>query len=64
LQDTPKFTQIVIFGLKICHLATLLERKQSSGKLTFSLPLQNNFTAKEKENTFCVTEVVNLTLKR
>jgi hypothetical protein len=23
LQDTPKFTQIGIFGLKICHLATL-----------------------------------------
>jgi hypothetical protein len=25
LQDTPKFTQIGIFGLKIYHLATLLE---------------------------------------
>jgi hypothetical protein len=24
LQDTPKFTQIDIFGLKIFHLATLL----------------------------------------
>jgi hypothetical protein len=24
LQDPPKFTQIGIFGLKICHLATLL----------------------------------------
>jgi hypothetical protein len=23
LQDTPKFTQSGIFGLKICHLATL-----------------------------------------
>jgi hypothetical protein len=23
LQDTPKFTQIGIFGLKTCHLATL-----------------------------------------
>jgi hypothetical protein len=23
LQDTPKFTQNVIFGLKICHLATM-----------------------------------------
>jgi hypothetical protein len=23
LQDPPKFTQIGIFGLKICHLATL-----------------------------------------
>jgi hypothetical protein len=22
LQDTPKFTQIVILGLKVCHLAT------------------------------------------
>jgi hypothetical protein len=25
LQDTAKFAQIRIFGLKICHLATLLE---------------------------------------
>jgi hypothetical protein len=24
-QDPPKFTQIEIFGLKICHLATLSE---------------------------------------
>jgi hypothetical protein len=24
LQDPPKFTQILIFGLKICHLATLV----------------------------------------
>jgi hypothetical protein len=24
LQDPPKFTQLGIFGLKICHLATLL----------------------------------------
>jgi hypothetical protein len=24
LQDPPKFTQIGIFGLKICHLATLM----------------------------------------
>jgi hypothetical protein len=23
LQDPPKFAQIAIFGLKICHLATL-----------------------------------------
>jgi hypothetical protein len=23
MQDPPKFTQIGIFGLKICHLATL-----------------------------------------
>jgi hypothetical protein len=23
MQDPPKFTQISIFGLKICHLATL-----------------------------------------
>jgi hypothetical protein len=23
MQDTPKFTQIGLFGLKICHLATL-----------------------------------------
>jgi hypothetical protein len=26
LQDPPKFTQIGIFGLKKCHLATLLSR--------------------------------------
>jgi hypothetical protein len=25
MQDTPKFTQIRIFGLKIYHLATLLQ---------------------------------------
>jgi hypothetical protein len=25
LQDPPKFTQIGIFGLKICHLATLIQ---------------------------------------
>jgi hypothetical protein len=25
LQDRPKFTQIGIFGLKICHLATLVD---------------------------------------
>jgi hypothetical protein len=25
LQDTPKFTQIAIFGLKICHLASLVQ---------------------------------------
>jgi hypothetical protein len=24
MQDTPKFTQIGISGLKICHLATLI----------------------------------------
>jgi hypothetical protein len=26
LQDSPKFTQIGIFGLKICHLSTLIQR--------------------------------------
>jgi hypothetical protein len=26
LQDPPKFTQIEIFGLKMCHLATLPAR--------------------------------------
>jgi hypothetical protein len=25
LQDPPKFTQIGIFGMKICHLATVVE---------------------------------------
>jgi hypothetical protein len=25
IQGPPKFTQIVIFGLKICHLATLIQ---------------------------------------
>jgi hypothetical protein len=28
VQDPPKFTQVGIFGLKICHLATLMERVQ------------------------------------
>jgi hypothetical protein len=28
LQDPPKFTQIGIFGLKIKHLATLVECRQ------------------------------------
>jgi hypothetical protein len=28
LQDPPKFTQIGILGLKICHLATLFAMKQ------------------------------------
>jgi hypothetical protein len=27
LKDPPKFTQIGIFGLKICHLATLLYKR-------------------------------------
>jgi hypothetical protein len=30
LQVPPKFTQIRIFGLKICHLATLLFAPKSS----------------------------------
>jgi hypothetical protein len=28
LQESPKFTQIVIFGLKIKHLATLPESRK------------------------------------
>jgi hypothetical protein len=32
LQDPPKFTQIEIFGLKICHLATL-QRKAITGSI-------------------------------
>jgi hypothetical protein len=31
LHDTPKFTQIVIFGLKICHLAALVASRQNQG---------------------------------
>jgi hypothetical protein len=30
LQDSPKLIQIGIFGLKICHLATLLSRREVS----------------------------------
>jgi hypothetical protein len=29
MQDPPKFTKVGIFGLKICHLATLLEKSLS-----------------------------------
>jgi hypothetical protein len=29
LQDPPKFTQIGIFGLKICHLATVPDTRNS-----------------------------------
>jgi hypothetical protein len=35
LQDPPKFTQIWIFGLKIYHLATLLEIKYRNTKTGF-----------------------------
>jgi hypothetical protein len=37
LQDLPKFTQIGIFGLKICHLATLLERRALQRGVQFDL---------------------------
>jgi hypothetical protein len=39
LQDPPKFTQIEIFGLKICHLATLEPGAtvRRSGSFLFSL---------------------------
>jgi hypothetical protein len=36
LQDPSKFTQIGIFGLKICHLATLLPMLQKSQQLQFA----------------------------
>jgi hypothetical protein len=32
LQDPPKFTKIRIFGLKICHLATLVFSSNGVGK--------------------------------
>jgi hypothetical protein len=39
LQDPPKFTQMVIFGLKICHLATLVLVGQFvSGFFCFAFP--------------------------
>jgi hypothetical protein len=34
LQDPPKFTQIVIFGLKMCHLATLHLATPRQGKMS------------------------------
>jgi hypothetical protein len=33
LQDPPKFTQIWIFGLKICHLATLIQMSMAAKSL-------------------------------
>jgi hypothetical protein len=33
LQDPPKFTKIWIFGLKIYHLATLLETQRQTQKM-------------------------------
>jgi hypothetical protein len=35
LQDPPNFTQIGIFGLKICRLATPLEGKSKKGNKAF-----------------------------
>jgi hypothetical protein len=35
LQDPPKFTQIGIFGLKICHLATLRWTDKKAAQLTY-----------------------------
>jgi hypothetical protein len=35
LQDTTKFTQIGIVGLKICHLATLMQCSEQSGPKWF-----------------------------
>jgi hypothetical protein len=36
LQDPPEFTQIGIFGLKICHLATLIQTPALVLKLTLN----------------------------
>jgi hypothetical protein len=44
LQDPPKFTQIGIFGLKICHLATL--RLACSGCSGRSAPAAENWRKK------------------
>jgi hypothetical protein len=48
LKDPPKFTQIGIFGLKKCHLATLLQKRffphGAALHVVFSEPsnMQNN----------------------
>jgi hypothetical protein len=39
MQDPPKFTKIWIFGLKICHLATVgpsTKEDETTGKKCFS----------------------------
>jgi hypothetical protein len=48
LQDTPKLTQIWIFGLKIYHVATLrLQVRKNKGGHFFLLPLaHSSFSAK------------------
>jgi hypothetical protein len=51
LQDTPKFTQIGIFGLKICHLATLKKKaaEQTFGKAHLEkLSGKKTFRSEEK----------------
>jgi hypothetical protein len=45
LQDTPKFTKIGIFGLKICHLATLLAKPshaRRNGSMLAEIKLQDS----------------------
>jgi hypothetical protein len=53
LQDPPKFTQIGIFGMKICHLATLVMASKSVSGLT-----------DYKEYQFCVTILFLRTMAR
>jgi hypothetical protein len=68
LQDPPKFTQIGIFGLKICHLATLVIFSQKcirlksvyKAQLTFQLRhcyiwFQSSFI-----DHFCLALILNL----
>jgi hypothetical protein len=43
LQDPPKFTQIGILGLKMCHLATLLEIQFFGTHLTEKVQPVNEF---------------------
>jgi hypothetical protein len=44
-QGPPKYVQIVIFGQKICHLATLINRRERShtAKIIREWLAQNNF---------------------
>jgi hypothetical protein len=51
LQGTPKFTQIGIFGLKICHLATLLPGCFLGTKATWAtFALSHRLFAKKRKH--------------
>jgi hypothetical protein len=43
LQDPPKFTQILMFGLKTNHLATLLVTLLASQSLPLEIALRKSF---------------------